>query len=207
MLLLYINYDKRYIFLTIFFLFFIYFFFLFILITAGSPAAPTEATVAEQHKQLNKKQIDQLPSTFSILEWEQKLESLRREQESNVTPGQLRFEDEHGETAPMYTGPAHVQYNIFNEDPQFPVSKRLIGPEGTVEEPTFVFSPKPYRIVGCTGPVEDPHPLYWFSMEGYLKHMCPACGQIFLLTADADDCDFSYVDKVDNMKHFASEDH
>ena len=104
--------------------------------------------------------------------------------------------------ATNHIGPAAIQYNIFNEDTQFPVSKRLIGPPGTMEEPTMVFSPKPYRTVGCVGTVDNPHPLGWFSMEGYLKHMCPSCGQIFQLTNDSDECDFSYVDKVNNMSHF-----
>lgn len=110
--------------------------------------------------------------------------------------------DEFGESYASLVGPAQVQYNIFVEDPQFTVSKRLIGPPGTMEFPTMVYSPKPYRIVGCNGTVDNPHVIGWFSMEGYLKHMCPSCGQIFQLTNNPDDIDLTYTEKVDNMQHF-----
>jgi len=97
---------------------------------------------------------------------------------------------------------AETQYSIFNPDPQLTVSKRLVGPFGTMESPTKVFSPKPYRIVGCVGPHDNDHELMWFSMEGYLKHMCPHCGQIFQLTTNPDEVCTDYIPKVDNMAHF-----
>eukprot|EP00461_Guttulinopsis_vulgaris_P001852 UN01853 len=109
---------------------------------------------------------------------------------------------EFGATETNHYGPAAVQYNIFNRDSEFPVTKRIIGVPGTMEEPTMVFSPKPYRIVGCVGTVEAPHPLGWFSMEGYLKHMCPNCGQIFQLTNDPEQQEDKYLEPRDNMAHF-----
>ena len=146
-----------------------------------------------------------LPSTTLTDQWDEQLDRLDADLEAEEQTMSSEVEEyihEHGETPTLWSSPAAIQYNIFNDDPQFEVSKRLIGPPGTIEEPTMVFSPKPYRIVGCVGTLEVPHPLGWFSMEGYLKHMCPSCGQIFQLTNNPDDCDFSYVDKVDNMKHF-----
>lgn len=105
-------------------------------------------------------------------------------------------------TEPSITA-AMTQYSIFNPDPQLTVSKRLVGPFGTMESPTKVFSPKPYRIVGCVGPHDNDHELMWFSMEGYLKHMCPHCGQIFQLTTNPDEVCTDYIPKVDNMAHIA----
>lgn len=143
------------------------------------------------------------PTEESLAAWEDAVEKL--DGVSQVVPTSVLMENkiqEFNESDTNHFGPAALQYNIFNEDTQFPVSKRLIGPPGTMEEPTMVFSPKPYRTVGCVGTVDNPHPLGWFSMEGYLKHMCPSCGQIFQLTNDPDECDFSYVDKVNNMTHF-----
>jgi len=95
-----------------------------------------------------------------------------------------------------WDSPAAAQYSILNrDDTQFLVSKRLIGPFGTLSKPTMVYSPKPYRIVGCTGPHEQQHALVWFAMEGYLKHGCPHCGQIFQLTNNPDECNFDYTPK------------
>jgi hypothetical protein len=146
-----------------------------------------------------------LPSTTLTEQWDEQLNRLDADIEADEASLSTDVEEhiqEHGDTLVTHQQPAQVQFNIFTEDPQFEVSKRLIGPPGTVEEPTMVFSPKPYRIVGCVGTLEDPHQLGWFSMEGYLKHMCPQCGQVFQLTNNPDECDFSYVEKVDNMKHF-----
>lgn len=119
-----------------------------------------------------------------------------------LTPNQKQFLEEHQVSPYTGLGPAQVQYNIFNEDPQFAIQKRLVGPFGTIDQPTMVFSPKPYRIVGCNGPHHDPHAIGWFVMEGYLKHMCPECGQMFQLTNNPDDVCTDYIDRVDPDKHF-----
>ncbi len=100
--------------------------------------------------------------------------------------------------------PAAIQYSIFNADPQFLISKRLIGPFGTIAKPTMVFSPKPYRIVGCVGPHGEPHTLGYFAIEGFLKHACPECGQVFQLTNNPDECCWDYLpqkSEAENMAH------
>lgn len=89
--------------------------------------------------------------------------------------------------------PAPVQYNLMNEDPEFYVSKRQIGPFGTMEEPTMVFSPKPFRIVGCVGNYDSAHELLFFVMQGYMKHACPSCGQIFQLTDDPSEMNTEFL--------------
>jgi hypothetical protein len=159
--------------------------------------------------QLNNEEAEKyntmLPSSSATEQWEEQLDRVQADVDADDASLSTEVEEyiqEHGATPNFWSSPAAVQYNIFNEDPQFEVSKRLIGPPGTMAEPTMVFSPKPYRIVGCVGTLQVPHPLSWFSMEGYLKHMCPDCGQIFQLTNNPDECDFSYTDKVDKMAHF-----
>lgn len=145
-----------------------------------------------------------MPSSAITEGWEAQLDQLNNDVLDQTLSTEVEeYLLEHGDTPNLWSAPAAVQYNIFRDDPQFEISKRLIGPAGTIEDPTMVFTPKPYRIVGCVGTLDNPHPLNWFSMEGYIKHLCPDCGQIFQLTNNPDDCDFSYNDKVDNMSHFA----
>lgn len=105
---------------------------------------------------------------------------------------------------PSFT-PAGIQYNIFNPDPTFLMHKRMISPFGTIVKPAMIYSPKPYRIVGCAGPYEDPHTVGFFAMEGYLKHACPECGQVFQLTTNPDEVCWDYLpvkSDEDKMKHF-----
>ena len=162
-------------------------------------------TPNQMSKEDAEKYNQMMPSSTATEQWEQQLESLNADVNVTMSTEVEEYLAEHGDTPVLWGSPAAVQYNIFKVDPQFEISKRLIGPPGTIEEPTMVFSPKPYRIVGCVGTLDNPHPLGWFSMEGYLKHMCPDCGQIFQLTNNPDECDFTFTDKVDNMAHFGSD--
>lgn len=105
---------------------------------------------------------------------------------------------------PTFT-PAGIQYNIFNPEPTFLMTKRMISPFGTIVKPAMIYSPKPYRIVGCAGPYEEPHTVGFFAMEGYLKHACPECGQVFQLTTNPDEVTWDYLpvrSDEDRMKHF-----
>ena len=97
-----------------------------------------------------------------------------------------------------------MQYNLLNDDPQFLTSKRMIGPFGTVAKPAMIFSPKPYRIIGCAGPHDMAHSIGYFALEGYLKHACPDCGQVFQLTADPDEVCWDFIPKLsehDSIAH------
>lgn len=102
---------------------------------------------------------------------------------------------EDGSDVLVHSRPAVVQYDFANEDPEFYTSKRLIGPFGTVEEPTMVFSPKPFRIVGCVGDYERSHGLMFMVLQGYMKHACRKCGQVFQLTDDPSEQITEYLPK------------
>jgi phage FluMu protein Com len=41
----------------------------------------------------------------------------------------------------------------------------------------------------------------WMVLEGYLKHMCPTCGQIFQLTNNAEEIDLRFLEKGDHDAH------
>eukprot|EP00299_Pterocystis_sp_00344_P010476 c4685_g1_i1.p2 GENE.c4685_g1_i1~~c4685_g1_i1.p2 ORF type:complete len:126 (-),score=22.69 c4685_g1_i1:432-809(-) len=58
----------------------------------------------------------------------------------------------------------------------------LVGPFGTRENPVVVPSSNSRRAVACTGGAgHDEHELLWFNLfEGH-KHICPDCGQFFVL--------------------------
>lgn len=66
----------------------------------------------------------------------------------------------------------------------------LIGPFGTLKNPSIVLSALDHRIVGCIGGAGYAHRLLWFVLNKGKKHVCKECGQVFKLeTADSDDVD------------------
>eukprot|EP00301_Raphidiophrys_heterophryoidea_P002295 c11071_g3_i1.p1 GENE.c11071_g3_i1~~c11071_g3_i1.p1 ORF type:complete len:141 (+),score=29.35 c11071_g3_i1:42-425(+) len=58
----------------------------------------------------------------------------------------------------------------------------LSGPFGTREKPVVVRSSFSRRTVACTGGAgHDEHELLWFNLFEGPKHICPECGQFFVL--------------------------
>lgn len=71
----------------------------------------------------------------------------------------------------------------------------LVGPFGTMQNPTVVLSAFNSRIVGCVGGSGRPHQLLWFSLKSGKKHICRECGQVFVLDgADNDSAEQEHAE-------------
>eukprot|EP00456_Euglypha_rotunda_P023564 TRINITY_DN1952_c0_g1_i1.p1 TRINITY_DN1952_c0_g1~~TRINITY_DN1952_c0_g1_i1.p1 ORF type:complete len:178 (-),score=12.26 TRINITY_DN1952_c0_g1_i1:131-664(-) len=57
----------------------------------------------------------------------------------------------------------------------------IIGPFGTIEKPTVLYSHLERRMVGCHGGGELEHETLWMAIKQGPKHVCVECGQVFQL--------------------------
>jgi len=63
----------------------------------------------------------------------------------------------------------------------------IVGPFGTVSQPTLISSTMSSRFVGCTGGEgHKSHEILWMNLKAGPKHACSQCGQIFLLVSGHD---------------------